>query len=234
MEDQMDLIREWYGDENCDAGLLTCLLGLLRALHWSHWNAHWQVKGRAFYGDHELFERLYTGMPGEIDGLAEKMVERYGDIPVDAKITMKTALLWITKWSEYEDLIERAYRAEDDLQDILEKLFDLLEESGALSLGMDDFLAALANAHETNMYLLKQRLGSEKVLKLAWTAPGDAKKYFFDNPEKREVSQLYYSKQPSNLRGEPGTPPTPTEILEKDPLAKEYSTLSRYVVRRAK
>ena len=46
-----------------------------------------------------------------------------------------------------------------------------------------------------------------------------AKSYFFDDPEKKEVSQVYYGK----------TPPTPSEI-KKRPGGKEYSTLNRYLI----
>lgn len=49
---------------------------------------------------------------------------------------------------------------------------------------------------------------------------GPGSKYFFDNPVKRVVRDLQ----------EKGRVPTPTQIVEDNPLGKEYSTLSRFVV----
>ena len=58
--------------------LLTQLLGILRAIHWSHWTSHWQARGNPSYSDHLLFERLYKNLEEEIDTLAEKIVSYYG------------------------------------------------------------------------------------------------------------------------------------------------------------
>lgn len=52
---------------------------------------------------------------------------------------------------------------------------------------------------------------------------GPASKYFFDSPIKRVFRDLQ----------EKGHVPTPTEIVDQNPLGKEYSTLSRFVVRKA-
>lgn len=52
---------------------------------------------------------------------------------------------------------------------------------------------------------------------------GPASKYFFDSPVKRVIRDLK----------EKGKVPTPTEIKETNPLGKEYSTLSRFVVKHA-
>jgi hypothetical protein len=41
---------------------------------------------------------------------------------------------------------------------LVDKIFRDLEGGKRLSLGMNDFLAALANAHETNVYKLVQRV----------------------------------------------------------------------------
>jgi hypothetical protein len=56
------------------------------------------------------------------------------------------------------DPILRALRIEQVLQAMFKETFDTLEASGHLSLGLNDFIAATANAHETAIYLLQQRL----------------------------------------------------------------------------
>jgi hypothetical protein len=39
----------------------------------------------------------------------------------------------------------------------LRAVYDTIKASGELSLGLDDFLMAMADAHDTNRYLLRQR-----------------------------------------------------------------------------
>lgn len=134
------------------------LLAYLRMMHMVHWTNHWQVKGDPQYGDHLLFQRLYEAMPDEIDGLAEKIVAEYGPEAVAMpeqieRIAAEVELLF----EEEADLLERALVMEEVLQEDIQEIFSSLDANGELSLGMNDYLAALANAHETNLYLLRQR-----------------------------------------------------------------------------
>jgi DNA-binding ferritin-like protein len=133
------------------------LLALLRAVGWSHWTAHWQTEGPEFYADHQLFDRLYGTTIGEIDQLAEKLVAKYGAEavhPVGQANLMTTALV---DWSSEGDPIQRALWAERALQIGIKACREQAQEDGELSLGMDDFLAGLANKHEEHLYLLGQR-----------------------------------------------------------------------------
>jgi DNA-binding ferritin-like protein len=105
-----------------------------------------------------LFDRLYTGLPAEIDALAEKIVATFGVAAVDSvsQIGITTAVL--RRWSAETGLISRALVAEKDLQEAVESTLTEMRATGEISNGMEDFLQALANAHETNLYLLKQRM----------------------------------------------------------------------------
>ena len=125
-----------------------------------HWTAHWQVKGCSFYGDHLLFARMYEGLVAEIDSLAEKIVAEFGSEAVDAPRQAVLIVEWVSSWQKLapNDVYQRMLSAEDSLQGGLQAIFTTLEERGYLSLGMNDYLAALANAHETNQYLLRQRV----------------------------------------------------------------------------
>ena len=61
--------------------VLSSLLALwagLRGSHHLYWTLHWQAKGQPFYGDHELFERLYKARIGQIDHLAEVIAGHFG------------------------------------------------------------------------------------------------------------------------------------------------------------
>ena len=141
--------------------VLADLLARLRALHWFHWTAHWQTEGGHFYGDHLLFERMYTGMVDEIDGLAEKIVAMHGESVVDPLPSMVRAARFVGAY-EGNSLIAKALWAEGDLQEALSETWAALEISGGRTLGLEDFLSAMANAHETNTYLLQQRLKDHK------------------------------------------------------------------------
>lgn len=138
---------------------LVQLLAILRALHWAHWTTHWQVKGTPFYGDHLLFERLYSGLTGEIDGLAEKIVAYFGVEAVAPTPNMEQAIRFLALYDQGDsDVYTRALKMELHLQNALKRTYDTLKTSSNLSLGLDDFLMAVSNAHETNVYLLRQRI----------------------------------------------------------------------------
>lgn len=142
-------------------GLLQGLLGLCHALYWHHWTMHWQTKGGPFYGDHLLFERLYSGMVSEIDTVAEKLVQMHGSQAVAVELIYPVTGTWLSRWLSETDPVVRSERAERDFQQAIRSIYDDLKESGELSLGLDDFLMSTANAHETNLYLLQQRLGGQ-------------------------------------------------------------------------
>jgi len=137
---------------------LVQLLAMLRAMHWAHWTAHWKMKGDPFYGDHLMFSKMYEGMVDEIDTMAEKIVGIFGpeaifDIPL-----MADAQRFLTSHDSAPDLYAGALRMEQHLQAAIKTTYDALKESGEITLGLDDFLMSLASAHETNLYLLGQRM----------------------------------------------------------------------------
>jgi DNA-binding ferritin-like protein len=141
--------------------LLLQLLAIFRAMHWAHWTAHWKTRGEPFYGDHLLFQRLYEGLAGEVDALAEKIVGTYGSEAVMDMAVLADTTRFINQYPEDEPgaLYTRALAMEVHLQQALKMTYDSLKASGDLSLGMDDWLMATASAHETNLYLLQQRMG---------------------------------------------------------------------------
>ena len=134
---------------------LTALLAALRATQWSHWTSHWQVSGS--YGDHILLERLYSAITEEIDTLAEKVVSYYGPSSVDP-VRQAEVMTNILKRHSVPDPILRALRMEQVLQAMFLETNNALEALGQMSLGLNDYIASAANAHETAIYLLQQRL----------------------------------------------------------------------------
>jgi DNA-binding ferritin-like protein len=132
------------------------MLSLLRGQYWNYWTTHWQAKGPNYYGNHLLFQRLYEALQEEIDTLGEKIVAYFGSQEVENDLIMEKTHEWIKKWAKIGDPVERAIQSEEDMQNAFKVGYKRLEEANDLSLGLDDFLMATANAHETNLYLLGQ------------------------------------------------------------------------------
>lgn len=145
--------------------ILGSLLALMRAVHWSHWTSHWEVAGESYYGDHLLFARLYEGLEEEIDVLAEKLVAYFGNESVNLVNQIDHTKIYVEKLSTVECPVERGRYAEEILQTAFKESYDKLTKLKDISLGLDDFLMATANNHETNLYLLNQRLRETNIKK---------------------------------------------------------------------
>lgn len=135
------------------------VLAILRSLQWDIWTSHWTVAGPNSYGDHLLLQRLYSeGLPDQIDRLGERLVGYYGSPSVRSRDVMERSFEHVERWGRVECPVRRALVAEEDLQGAIRKAYDEGKRAGLLSLGLDDELMSLANAHDTNRYLLSQRL----------------------------------------------------------------------------
>jgi DNA-binding ferritin-like protein len=133
------------------------LLAMLRAAGVSHQHAHWTSKGCNFYGDHLLFERIYTPIADQVDGLAEKAVQKFGPKAVDPCEQLEEMKECMDAWEREDDLVGRALLVEHSLQLCIKACGDELKKANMLSKGLDNFLAQLADDHETALYLLGQR-----------------------------------------------------------------------------
>lgn len=140
-------------------GELTSLLAILRAQYLNYQTSHWQTSGLPYYGDHLLFERLYKSVQEEVDTLAEKIVGYLGSKPVSIFPSVVKITRYVNKWAQIDGHANRGLASEQDLQSSLKHAYDTIKELGHMSLGLDDFLMATANAHEANVYLLQQRMG---------------------------------------------------------------------------
>lgn len=142
-----------------DTYILDSLLACLRAAHQVHWTAHWTTEGANFFSDHELFNKLYSSIPGEIDGLAEKITSMYGAASVNLPDQMVVMAKYITKWvKDHPNLVDRSYTVETDIQAAIKTTRDALGADGSLSIGLDNFLQGIADSHDNHLYLLKQRM----------------------------------------------------------------------------
>jgi DNA-binding ferritin-like protein len=136
--------------------LLQGLLAFLRAVHFSHLSSHWQVQGLPFFGDHRMFIRLYRDMEEEIDTLAEKIVGEFGASAVDPVVQAAKVSALLAELGGMTP-VERALVLEERLQVEVKRVYQSCKMQGDMSLGLDDYLMGVANAHEGALYLLRQR-----------------------------------------------------------------------------
>jgi DNA-binding ferritin-like protein len=130
-------------------------LAFLRALAILHQSHHWLTRGKNFYGNHLLLDRIYRTAADNSDLAAEKFVGVLGDEVLD--LSLHNAYIHsILKSFEGEDPIQISLAAEEKFQALSEKLYDLLEKSGKLTLGMDDMIMSIASKSEESSYLLGQ------------------------------------------------------------------------------
>jgi DNA-binding ferritin-like protein len=208
--------------------LLPQLLGCMQAMYHMHWISHWKVKGTPYYGDHLLFQRLYESMPNEIDGLAEKIVSMYGPDIICPNKQASYIQKWISEFMSTSSgsnsdpnmgIIDRQLSMENRFQNIIKVVYKKLEAAGELSLGLDDFLQALANAHETHQYLLRQR---GRVI----TA---YKKRAMDHPSeeaKRDYLHEHPNADPADHKVEQKTKLDPHTKIDQD-RAKSLDTMTK-------
>lgn len=152
------------GTEEVVKELLCAYVSLVKAMQgWFH-AAHHVVKGTGFAGDHELlYSEIYGAFTGDLDGIIEKSIGLTGDENIACPLKIAEGSLevmrgWKTPSGQSSETIAKcALELELDFIDVSESLFELLDEAGVLSLGLNDFLAALANKHEGFVYKLRQR-----------------------------------------------------------------------------
>ena len=141
-------------------------IGFLRMIQlWFH-GTHHLTRGTGFSGDHvNLYSKIYTSAEEQFDGAVEKGIGLLGDeLGCPIHITEKTLEIM----SEYPSPIELksagqaavGLQIEKDFLKFSQNFYDSLKQMGAMTLGLDDMIMANANAHESNAYLLQQRIKS--------------------------------------------------------------------------
>lgn len=146
---------------------LSIVLSHLRALSLIHQVHHWQAKGDPFFGDHKLFEQLYTGTLDQIDSIAERAVGLGGPENVDMSSQLMHALKLVEACGSLDtipmssELAKRSLTAELGFIRCLDLVVQSMRDNGTLTRGTDNLLAGIEDAHESNVYLLKRRIASD-------------------------------------------------------------------------
>lgn len=150
---------------NPEAGkLFSTYVAYLRALYQVHQNNHWQVKGKNFYSQHLLFQRLYEAVASDTDTAAEKAVGLFGSECMNLSEQAELIKNISTKYaSESFDSSEDMYllssiAAEKNFTSLSDEIYSKLEQMENLTLGLDDLIMSLASNSEERLYLLQQNL----------------------------------------------------------------------------
>jgi len=148
-----------------DVQIYQDILGLLRAIQWVAWTAHWTASGPEYYSDHQLLQRLYAGEGGPdineaIDALGERMVFHFGTRSVNPSVVQEFVSRHIAR-HQGSNPFESLLLLERSLQAAIKVAWQLNQKAGAnMSLGMDDYLMGLANERDTIRYLLQRRVAA--------------------------------------------------------------------------
>ena len=147
---------------------LRALLGHLRAGDlWFH-GAHFVTVGAGFNGDHKFYRQVYETYTSDFDGASEKAIAYTGTAIASPQVVSAYSVQILSTMPNIvgltgHQIATAALRVEKQTLAFIEKLFRDLESAKRLSLGMNDYLAALANAHETFVYKLGQRVAGGQV-----------------------------------------------------------------------
>lgn len=143
---------------------LGALTAVVRAAVMMHQTHHWQSRGTSFYGDHLLFDRLYSESVGFVDQLAERSVGAGSRDLVCPKhqATMIRALVfhWSQGTSDDPSPVEMVSTSLEIIRCVIDCITSArgsLETKGQLSDGTDNLLQGISDKHEEFMYLLQQR-----------------------------------------------------------------------------
>ena len=158
-----NMCSEWGSVPYPQLSVMLVQLKFLAAVHQNH---HWTAKGDPFYGDHLLFERLYSGTLEEIDSIAEKAIGMGTTVNVD--LSLQTAQLhrlvqgygMTQTIPQSTELAKRSLLAEMNFLMVASCLVSSMKEQGTLSRGIDNLIAGIEDKHEGHVYLLKQRCRS--------------------------------------------------------------------------
>lgn len=144
------------------SGLWLQLLGDLKALSDSYQSTHWRALGDAYYGDHQLYQRLYDDISSEIDTVAERALGITGnDTIVEPANLMSVSAQSLKTLVVPGEFASMMLNAERQFLLRLNYVIDNLEHAGQLTDGVANMLQGVADKHEEHVYLLSRRVRRE-------------------------------------------------------------------------
>lgn len=156
-----NMLSEWGGVPFAELSVILVHLKFLAEVHQNH---HWTCMGDPYYGDHQLFARLYDTVKGEIDSVAEKSIGLGNTCNVDLNLVTQQVMKLVSGYGmtstipQPSDLARRSLLAEMNFIKVIDQMIECLEENCMLTNGVDNMLQGIADTHESHVYLLKQRI----------------------------------------------------------------------------
>jgi len=132
-------------------------VALIRSIYLVHQNHHWITKGKNFYGNHLLFERIYKSATEDADLAAEKFTGLFGTDVLDLNLQAQMIGKIMGNFAS-GDPIEGSLKIEKKFLDFSEKFYNTIKDEGKMTLGLDDMIMAIASNREGAVYLLKQAI----------------------------------------------------------------------------
>lgn len=132
----------------------------LRTIYLVHQYSHWTTKGPGFYGDHNMFERLYQSAQKDADLAAEKFIGLFGEAGVDFDTQTKLMAQVMDRYSNLSgDPVQISLAIEKEFLELANDAYEFFEKEGALTPGLDDMIMSIASNREEACYLLQQTAG---------------------------------------------------------------------------
>lgn len=148
---------------------LTNLIAILRALNLAYHHAHVNASGPTFAGDHQLLQRLYFGEDNngapilEIDSVMERLRGLDQDAQLDptmiAEMSARILEDHFGEGANWQALLDLEVMLQAAIAELGEDL-----ETGKTKVarryldGLVNLLQGIADRHQTNVYLIQQRL----------------------------------------------------------------------------
>lgn len=132
-------------------------IATLKAIALVHQHSHWTTKGKPFYGDHLLFERIYKSSLEDLDLAAEKFIGLFGTDCLDYQLQADLLDKVLLRYKSLEGKpLAMSLAIEKDFLKFSKDAYNCFEEEGTLTLGLDDMMMAIASNREGAVYLLQQ------------------------------------------------------------------------------
>ena len=154
-------------EENLKNYMESYLAHLKSCVMWFH-AAHHVTKGPGFVSDHkELYSNIYTQLDDHFDVLIEKSIALSGEESIACPLNLSALSSHILN-SQYQTpanksaqiIVEMSIEVISNLINSVSDIYEIFENSGMLTLGLDDTLSSHANEYENFLYFLGQRYKS--------------------------------------------------------------------------
>lgn len=124
-------------------------------------NFHWNVVGRLFAQDHELFGRIYEEVGGILDAFAENLRKAGCLAPAGFGELARLSAVQDAGDLSSEGMYEELLADSDRLASLFGVMFEMTEDCG--DYGLSNFFADRQDAHRKHSWMLRSSLAAAGV-----------------------------------------------------------------------